>query len=377
MESSPISNSNYNAPIVILSSDDESDGTEDTRIIGMSARRPSNAPVRPLPPGMVLPRILDPNTEGNPQPQRIATLSEVLSTSRSRYQNRNHNNHNRNRSNDPYNPIRRRAILPQERQQFRVGVRNGNGARDGATSRRTTRGEVIDVEDIDDSNYNEHRRDRQFQGRFIEAVVSDNEVEEYDQEEDRDDEGSADEDITSMYQPPIHHRHPHGYFLPVHPDFISQRHNPMGNRPSHRARRFLHDGYGALDLFAEENMTELMQFLEANRPPSPQRSYEPLPSLKLSMQQEKLAASSGFTRTVPSANSRDVDHEGDVDSDSAEILCTKCEDPLMDGKDAHIWAPPCGHIICNSCADFTTGTYKKCTACHKQIRKTTLTQLFA
>ncbi|KAJ1769306.1 hypothetical protein LPJ74_004133, partial [Coemansia sp. RSA 1843] len=159
------------------------------------------------------------------------------------------------------------------------------------------------------------------------------------------------------------------YIFPFHPGLIQHGLIQRGGGGGAGSGRF-----NPLDYYANDDIDSLLSFLDATTPaPPPSRPLSPLEPIKLTANQEKLAASDEYSRQVPQANFRDNVHTST--GDDMEIVCTQCTGSLFE-KEA-IWAPKCGHIMCNQCVEGITGATKTCTACKKRIAKKTLVHVYA
>ncbi|KAJ1946323.1 hypothetical protein FBU59_002054 [Linderina macrospora] len=151
--------------------------------------------------------------------------------------------------------------------------------------------------------------------------------------------------------------------FPFHPGL--QIHHFAGN----------HDmGPSPFDFVDGDDLADILSFLEANAPPtSTTRQGRAMQPLKLNSLQLELAKKPEFTRSVPETNYRDADPEL-ITSDARQIVCVECKDVLY-AQDP-IWAPSCGHVFCNSCCEAFKGQYKKCSACGKRTARKNLVHLF-
>ncbi|KAJ2909965.1 hypothetical protein GGI21_001346, partial [Coemansia aciculifera] len=157
------------------------------------------------------------------------------------------------------------------------------------------------------------------------------------------------------------------FFLPFHTGILSNHHL----RQRHRRGRQNRNGAGInhLDFFPGEDLSDLLNFLEANAPPPPpSRPMSPTRPIKLTKLQEELTANTDYSRRVPDANFRDSAET--LTAKSLEIVCTQCTGSLFDKE--NIWATSCGHVICNACVDAFPGASKSCGACKKRVLKKSL-----
>ncbi|KAJ2349311.1 hypothetical protein GGH91_000886 [Coemansia sp. RSA 2671] len=390
----------------------------------------------PLPNGYVLPPLRGLGEGDRGRPERISTLREVLSTRNSRHRplvliSRSHV-HTGNEPVVPgvYNPIRSRALLPHERLRRREDNNRAASGQQSAPLPSTTAGRLlsdgtISVDDVDDSGYAEATRAGHHHqgagngtgaGRRRGRDETDNDdSEDDDGDEDDDEEGemysttsdegsAASGSIGARGQrwrhpfpggSPFVHRgpvdlgqmallgrqlrytgaHEQALFLPLHPGILSHHHHHHMQYQRRRGQR-RHRGSGGinhLDFFPGEDLGDLLSFLEANAPPPPpSRPLSPARPLKLTKHQEGLAANPDYSRKVPEANFRDSAET--QTSKSLEIVCTQCTSSLFDKE--HIWATPCGHVICNSCVEIFASASKTCKACKKRVQKKSLVHLF-
>ncbi|KAJ2147132.1 hypothetical protein IWW43_004932 [Coemansia sp. RSA 1935] len=380
---------------VVVSSDDE--------------RSPIFTGITPLPAGYVLPPIHRIDSHDYGRPERITTLRDILSTRNSRQRGRSMLARQRaglhfqpgttpgtlvphvlpHTGDEPveagvYYPIRARAMLPNQRQrQQQQRMVNALPSSVG----RTTADGAVDVEDVEEEDEGSVISDTSFiddtgLDEFIEDGVG---VTDYSEEDDEDEgtapmrpDGAAGQTIIDY----LRMRHesqrmmsgfvPHGaqtgaarhargrpaYVVPFHPGMM-----PQHVRSNHIT---------PFDFFPGEDISNILSFLEATTPAPPVRPMAPLQPLKLSKRQEELALQPDFSRKVPAANFRD---ETELPTpDSLEIVCTHCSSSLFDKEP--VWAPTCGHTICNSCVDAIAGASRACTACKKRVVKKSLVRLY-
>ncbi|KAJ2845679.1 hypothetical protein IWW36_004685 [Coemansia brasiliensis] len=389
------SHSHTTAPVVI-SSDEE--------------RSPSISGVTPLPPGYVLPPInrRDPNEYG--RPERITTLRDILSTRSSRQRSRSivlarqraglHFQPGNvpgtlvphvlpHTGDEPveagvYYPIRARAVLPgqRQRQQQRQRASDSSAAPVTAAGRETADG-AIDVEEVEeegtevsDTSYIDEDDDEDMEG-VIDDIELDGAMDEsdYDSESEamRPDETASQTIMDYLMMRREGQRMMSG-FMPAH-DAQGMRGRPafMYQFPQMMSQHMRTNSHiTPFDFFPGEDISNLLSFLEATTPAPPTRPMPPLEPLKLSKRQEELAALPEFSRKVPRANFRDASTP--PAADTLEIVCTTCSASLFDKEP--IWAPTCGHIICNACVAAITGASRNCTACKKRIFKKSLVHLY-
>ncbi|KAJ2348651.1 hypothetical protein GGF43_004531, partial [Coemansia sp. RSA 2618] len=150
------------------------------------------------------------------------------------------------------------------------------------------------------------------------------------------------------------------FVFPFHPGMVPQH------------MRGSHSHITPFDFFPGEDISNLLSFLEATTPAPPTRAIAPLQPLKLSKRQEELALLPEYSRKVPQANFRDA--AGPLLQDALEIVCTHCTASLFDREP--VWAPTCGHVMCNSCVDAIAGASRACTACKKRVFKKSLVRLY-
>ncbi|KAJ1729376.1 hypothetical protein LPJ61_003555 [Coemansia biformis] len=386
---------------VLVSSDDEAARAE-----------PQFAGVTPLPAGYVLPPIHRPRSHDHGRPERITTLRDILSTRGSRSRARSILGRQRDgyhlhpgaapgsflphmvshTGEEPvepgvYYPIRARAMLPGQRQRQREqGDAHQQQQQQQAVSRvgRETADGAIDVEDVDEGSAADS------DGSFIDDMGSDLDeiVEgEFMTASDDDDgaglpmlpDGRAGQTVIDYLMLQQENRRmmagelraggpAHGtrgrrrptFAFPFHPDMV-----PAHMRPGH-------GHITSFDFFPGEDISALLTYLEATTPAPPARPMAPAPPLKLSKRQEELAAQACFSRAVPPANFRDSTDP--AKPDELEIVCVQCTSTLFDKEP--VWAPACGHIMCNACVDGFTGASKSCVACRKRIMKKALVHLY-
>ncbi|KAI9500493.1 hypothetical protein BX070DRAFT_230206 [Coemansia spiralis] len=403
-----------NAP-VLVSSDDEDNGT--------SVVSTSIAPgVRSLPEGYILPPIRRLSSNERGRPERITTLREILSTQSSRNRGRSGMSRARRGQNVPssyaqapvfstatlhtgeepiepgvYMPIRSRPMLRHERQRQQQQQRSHGVSESVAAAGRQTADGSIDVEDVDASAYSEQAARNQVRMRRLRNPpagahdhVFDDDMDIYDLQDSESDtpgvaanrqaylqylmslrnsRGQVISDVVSSDRvsdagPATRTRsHRHAYIFPIHPGLISRN---FGQRSSSRLSPF--------DFYAGDDFGSLMSFLEAATPVPPSRPLSPMEPIKeMSAGQKKLEATDAYSRKVPDANFRDSVTSPAVSD--VEVVCTQCVDPLFDKEP--IWAPSCGHLLCNRCVESITGASKKCTACSKRVMKKSLVHLYA
>ncbi|KAJ1954827.1 hypothetical protein EC988_002221 [Linderina pennispora] len=247
-------------------------------------------------------------------------------------------------------PIRAQPLPRQSRTWSRAPERYRPRA---ATVGEETEDGAIDVEAVDDSMFEEST------GRYAEQARQ--------ARGDMTDEEEAYEDQARRYMTRAMAARFASENLPIFPFHPGlQIHHFAGN----------HDiGPSPFDFFDGDDMADIISFIEANAPPaqpSSRRGREMQP-LKLNSLQLDLAKLPEYTRAVPEPNFRDADM-GLVTCDSSQIVCVECKDALY-AQDP-IWAPSCGHVLCNSCYDAFKGQYKKCAACGKRTAKKNLVHLF-
>ncbi|KAJ2501831.1 hypothetical protein GGH96_001592 [Coemansia sp. RSA 1972] len=372
---------------VVISSDDE--------------RSPAFTGVTPLPAGYVLPPIHRIDSHDYGRPERITTLRDILSTRNSRQRGRSMLARQRaglhfqpgptpgtlvphvlpHTGDEPveagvYYPIRARAMLPNQRQRQQQ-QRMGNAL--PASVGRTAADGAVDVEDVEEEE----------EGSVISdtSIIDDAELGDYIEDDDEDYSEDEDEGTAPMRpdgaasQTIIDYlmmrregqrmmngfaqtgaaRHARGrpaYVFPFHPGMVPQ--HVRGNHIT------------PFDFFPGEDISNILSFLEATTPAPPVRPMAPLQPLKLSKRQEELSLQPDFSRKVPAANFRD---ETELPTaDSLEIVCTHCSSSLFDKEP--VWAPTCGHTMCNSCVDGITGASRACTACKKRVVKKSLVRLY-
>ncbi|KAJ2482116.1 hypothetical protein IWW56_001261 [Coemansia sp. RSA 2131] len=382
---------------VVVSSDDE--------------RSPAFSGVTPLPAGYVLPRIHRIDSHDHGRPERITTLRDILSTRNSRQRGRSMLARQRaglhfqpgltpgtlvphvlpHTGDEPveagvYYPIRARAMLPNQRQRQQQ-QRMGNALPASSVGRTAADGSV-DVEDVEEEDDDE--------GSVISdtSIIDDAELDDIIEGDDVSDYASEEEDVGGAQMRPdetagqtimdylMMRREgqrmmtgfaPHGahsgavrhargrrptYVFPFHPGMMPQ--HVRGNHIT------------PFDFFPGEDISNILSFLEATTPAPPARPMAPLQPLKLSKRQEELALQPEYSRKVPAANFRD---ETELPTaDSLEIVCTHCSSSLFDKEP--VWAPACGHTMCNSCVDAITGASRACTACKKRVVKKSLVRLY-
>ncbi|KAJ1790179.1 hypothetical protein LPJ59_005210, partial [Coemansia sp. RSA 2399] len=318
-----------------------------------------------------------------------------------------------------YNPIRARPMLRHERQQLQQQQqqqqqRSRSTSEAVAYAGRETPDGAIDVEGVDETIYNqESTRVRRPGGIVFQNYGSDAETDDTDHDyryrdeeyDDDDEDGSSMVDSLDIADMPVdddemqnsvmflQHRIPrrrgrdgsssgagafnmrgrrtHGaYIFPFHPGLIPHGLIQRGG-----------DGgrFNPLDYYANDDIGGLLSFLDATTPAAPpSRPLSPLEPLKLSANQEKLAASDEYSRRVPQANFRDNSSNSNPHAGAAgcmEIVCTQCTGSLFE-KEA-IWAPSCGHIMCNQCVEGISSATKTCAACKKRISKKSLVHVYA
>ncbi|KAJ2877525.1 hypothetical protein H4R27_006177 [Coemansia aciculifera] len=332
-----------------------------------------------------------------------------------------------------YNPIRSRALLPHERQRRREGSNNASPAQQSGSLPSTAAGRLlndgtISVDDVDDSGYTEattrtglhqgmgswaigHGR-RAGAGRSRGRGETDDDDDDDDEEElyySTSDEGATTAGASTSAQrqwwrdpssggPSFARRgqaeldrlalfgsgrplrytaaHEPTFFLPLHTGILSHHHHMQQQRRRAQRRHGRDGGSGGinhLDFFPGEDLGDLLSFLEANAPPPPpSRPLSPARPIKLTKLQEGLVANPDYSRKVPEANFRDSTET--LTSKSLEIVCTQCTSSLFDKE--HIWATPCGHVICNACVETFASASKSCSACKKRVLKKSLVHLF-
>ncbi|KAJ2775043.1 hypothetical protein IWQ57_000564 [Coemansia nantahalensis] len=398
------------AAAVVVSSDDDP---------GPSASIPG---VTALPNGYVLPPIRRPGTHDHGHPERITTLRDVLST---------RNPHHRTRSRLPmhvggppgafvphmlphtgdepveagvYYPIRARAILPGERQRRQRRSSNGQQRqqeRPASRAGRETADGSIDVEDVEEGSLVES--DGSFGDEGLDTIMDgiDEDEDDYLTDTGEDDDVDDDDDHVDDYGVAVDGR-------PLHPgattgqtviEYLIRRQEAqramaervraggMGGGPGGRRAGFvfpfnpgmvpphMRNGQGHItpfDFFPGEDISALLTYLEATTPAPVAPAVAPPAPLKMSKHQTELAGQPDYTRAVPAANFRDSTDP--VESDHLEIVCVQCEATLFDKEP--IWAPSCGHILCNTCVEGVTAATKTCTACRKRSKKTTFVRLY-
>ncbi|KAJ2244365.1 hypothetical protein GGI13_006250 [Coemansia sp. RSA 455] len=331
-----------------------------------------------------------------------------------------------------YNPIRSRALLPHERQRLREGNNNNSnaspvqqsGSLPSTAAGRLLNDGTISVDDVDDSGYTEattrtgmgswairHGR-RPGAGGSRGRRETDDDDDDDDEEEElyytTSDEGSAAGTSTNAPRQwwrdpnsggpsfarrgqaeldrlalfgggrPLRYTAAHEptFFLPLHTGILSHHHHLRQQRRRAQRRHGRDGGSGGinhLDFFPGEDLGDLLSFLEANAPPPPpSRPLSPARPIKLTKPQEGLVANPDYSRKVPEANFRDSTET--LTSKSLEIVCTQCTSSLFDKE--HIWATPCGHVICNACVETFASASKSCSACRKRVLKKSLVHLY-
>ncbi|KAI9468042.1 hypothetical protein IWW42_003727 [Coemansia sp. RSA 1085] len=402
-QASAFSNAHSNVPVVI-SSDEE--------------RSPAISGVTPLPPGYVLPPINrhDPNEYG--RPERITTLRDILTTRNSRQRSRSMLARQRaglhfqpgnvpgtlvphvlpHTGDEPvepgvYYPIRARAVLPgqrqrqhrQQQQQQQQRASDSAAAPASAVGRETADG-AIDVEEVAEEVAEEEEGTEVSDASYIDDedmadVIDDAELDEAIDESDYGSESEAmrpDETASQTIMDYLMMRREGqrmmSGFMPAH-DAQGMRGRPpyMYQFPHMMPQHMRTNSHiTPFDFFPGEDISNLLSFLEATTPAPPTRPMPPLEPLKLSKRQEELAALPDFSRKVPRANFRDATTP--PAADTLEIVCTTCSASLFDKEP--IWAPTCGHIICNACVAGIAGASRNCTACKKRIFKKSLVHLY-
>ncbi|KAJ2746324.1 hypothetical protein GGI20_001446 [Coemansia sp. BCRC 34301] len=321
-----------------------------------------------------------------------------------------------------YNPIRSRALLPHERQRRREGnnppAAQGGTSLPTATAGRLLNDGTISVDDVDDSGYAEalsaaSRQNvrRMYPGGAYYHGGSNDEQEDDDDDEEGEETGySTTEEgpsVSRQWRRDMGSSGPLGarrgrsqlefanpalalfggggggrhlryvaaqeanLLLPLHAGILS--HHMQHIRRTQR-RQDQNGNINHLDFFPGEDLGDLLSFLEANAPPPPpSRPMSPTRPIKLTKLQEELAANPDYSRRVPDANYRDSAEA--PTGKSLEIVCTQCTGSLYDKE--HIWATPCGHVICNDCVvEAFAGASKLCGACKKRVMKKSLVHLF-
>ncbi|KAJ2710967.1 hypothetical protein H4R19_003483 [Coemansia spiralis] len=390
---------------VILSSDDDP-----------VRSRMSIPGVTALPTGYVLPPIHRPGVYEHGRPERITTLRDVLSTRNSRHRARSlltrqqaglqmqygalpgvYDPHMLPHTGDEpveagvYYPIRARAILPGQRQQRRRrGRTNSNqqqqqrqqNERSVSRAGRETADGAIDVEDVEEGSVvdsgDSYDDEDIGEGEYMSAT----------DDEDDDDAGAGGQpqrpgmqagqavveylirrqETRRMVANGLRAggtengpggRRP-GFMFPFHPGMVP----PL--------MRGSQGQFTPFDFFPGEDISSLLTYLEATTPAPATRPMAPPPPLKLSKTQAELAVQPDYTRAVPSANFRDW--ADPIAPDALEIVCIQCTTTLFDKEP--VWAPTCGHILCNTCVEGITAASKACVACRKRTKKTSLVRLY-
>ncbi|KAJ2543591.1 hypothetical protein EV175_005967 [Coemansia sp. RSA 1933] len=426
---------------VLISSDDENNGNSNISSGRSSVVLTGTSGIPSLPEGMVLPPIRRVPSNEQGRPERITTLRDVLSTQLSRNRARSgmararagyrvpanyarapvYSTADIHTGEEPveigvYNPIRARPMLRHERQEQQQQQqqqllrqqqlqrqRQLQQSRSRSTSEavalegRETADGAIDVEEVDETTYNNQqaRRAQQQQSEEVEfrgiirgaGAESDDSDRDYVYGDYEDEDRSSpmdgmdyediamDEDMMQNSLMLLQHRTPRrrgrgdngrgaheAFIFPFHPGLIP---HGLMQRGGGGGR------FNPMDYYGNEDIGNLLSFLEATTPAQPpSRPLTPLEPLKLSANQAKLAESDDYSRRVPQANFRETAAAGRL-----EIVCTQCTGSLYERE--AIWAPSCGHILCNPCVDGISGASKTCTACKKRISKKSLVHVYA
>ncbi|KAJ2840665.1 hypothetical protein J3B02_006190, partial [Coemansia erecta] len=102
----------------------------------------------------------------------------------------------------------------------------------------------------------------------------------------------------------------------------------------HHYRRSGSGRISPFDFFHGEDIGDLLAFIDANAPVTPVAPPQPpLPPLRLTKQQQELAKTGSYTRTVPDANFRDAPRDATaalLSAETVEIICTLCEGTLCE-----------------------------------------------
>ncbi|KAJ2004305.1 hypothetical protein GGI04_001508 [Coemansia thaxteri] len=394
--------------LVVISSDDEE---------GARTAAPAQA-VAPLPHGFVLAPIRNLSPAERRRPERIATLREVLATRGSRRRSAarpsaaaptfviaSRQPHTGHEPVEPgvYRPIRTHALLPHER----LSRREDPGAAAAAaaplppsSAGRLLRDGTVSVDDVDDSAYAasagaERRRMEEGGGSSGGARAHWRYIDEGDSSPSDSSDGASDGSPAAAgsahrtwwgpaagIRDGFHLRAAAAMGFPPHMaamGFISHHMHGHRHRLAHGPRRHAAAAraISAFDFFPGEDLGDLLSFLDASAPPPPpSRPLSPAPPLRLSKQQEELAALPAFSRRVPDANFRDAPSAPPdaPPSKALEIVCIQCADPLTDRD--NVWATPCGHVMCSACVAAIAGSSKACAACKRRFMKKGLVQLY-
>ncbi|KAJ1898520.1 hypothetical protein LPJ66_002694 [Kickxella alabastrina] len=167
------------------------------------------------------------------------------------------------------------------------------------------------------------------------------------------------------------------FMFPFHPGLLP--HHFQRNATNGSGNSTNRTQLNPFDFFPGEDISDLLTFLEATAPQPPSNTARPRPlsPVQLTKQQAELAKTPDFSRCVPACNYRDTlpaDIAAATASKALEIVCAQCTGTLFDKEP--VWAPRCGHVMCNTCYKDITAGSRACKVCRHRMHKNKLVHLF-